>query len=289
MGWWRFWDKDPTTTAAPQAEEPSGPPRRERQRPDPFQRTQFDPTTERRIAELRRRRDAMRFDIEQGELALQEQNPWQERIDLLTESLATIDADIAALDAAPSAPAPSVDPTPIRDIEAIGGELARVGFTIGAERFRFEEQVDWDQRGGPTVRGDLQSVEGDIDRLIPAGFAVDAQRALRDHLADSVAVFATDLRDRALDGRPMPSSPTLADLARPCPACGGWMDWHGRCPACTVRDIERHRLRGEAERLDGERQKEADERHRLAEALPIARRRLAAVATDLRALGAELE
>lgn len=231
----------------------------------------------------------MIFDIDQGELALQLENPWRDRIDLLSEAIANVESDLAALDALPATTAPAIDPVSIVDIVASGGELIQIAFTIGEERFHFEEQVDWDQRGGPTVRGDLQLVSGSVDSLLGSARTVDERVALRNHLIDSIVVFATDLRDRTLSGEPLPSAPILTDLAKPCPTCGGWMVWNGRCPACTSRAIERQRLRVERDRLDGDRRKEADERHRLADGLPISRRRLAAVETDITNLGFELD
>jgi hypothetical protein len=108
---------------------------------------------------------------------------------------------------------------------------------------------------------------------------------LVEHLAASLFVFATDLRDRALNGQPLPTAPTLADLARPCDACGGWQDWHGTCPECQRRAWQRQHLDAEEERLRREREREEDERARLADRLPIARRRLAEVDAEIAALG----
>lgn len=289
MGWWKFWDKEQSSGPSPVAARAPGPidPARAKPRPEP--RRSSDPATERRIAQLRQRQAALRYDFAQSELALLPDNPWQDRIDLLGEAIATVEADIASLSVPRPSTRPAISPAPITAVSATAGDLATVTFAIGDEVFRFEEQVDWDQRGGPTVRGDLQPVAGDVERVIDPGFDLDDRRALREHLTDSIAVFATDLRDRALSDEPLPTSPTLADLAMLCPECGGWMDWSGRCLACTRRDIERQRLRVERDRLDADRRSEADERHRLAEGLSTTRRRLTAVATDLTALGVDPE
>ncbi len=248
-----------------------------------------DSGVEARLAGLRRRRDALLFDIDQGLLAQQPVNPWQDRIELLTDALATIEADLTAIEGRQVVRRPPVEPTPITAISAAGHDLIRVRFLIGGEQFVFEEQADWDERGGPTVRGDLQPVAGDVSRLIPPSFDVDDQRALNDHLRDSVAVFASNLRDRSLAGDPLPQSATLLELARPCSECGGWIDWNGRCAECALREMERQRLRAEANRLDDERRKEAEERHKLAEGLPISQRRLTAVEADIQALGGDIE
>jgi hypothetical protein len=234
---------------------------------------------------LRQRRQDALFDVERAESALAADNPWQERIELLTDALATVDADLHALDDLPPAPSYPMQPTPIRDLVATADEPADVAFAIGNQTFRFREEIDWDQRGGPTVRGDLRPVAGDPAALVPSDVPPALHEALVQHLTDSLLVFATDLRDRALNDQALPDSPTLADLARPCPDCGGWEDWRGRCDECARRDLRRQALRAEADRLDIERAAEAEERHRLAERIPIARRRLAQIDADLAALG----
>lgn len=245
-----------------------------------------DATRERRRSELFRRREAVLFDIEQGELALRPENPWRERIELLGDALATVDADREALASRPAAPTFPLPPLSITGIEATAGDQVSVRFVIGGERFAFAEEVDWDQRGGAVVRGDLRQQEGDPSRLLPPETPSGLRDALADHLAASLTVFAVDLRDRALAGETLPDAPTLADLARPCPECGGWRDWHGRCLACARRELERQSLLAEASRLEAERRREEEERHRWADRLPIARRRLADIDADLAALDA---
>jgi len=245
-------------------------------------------TRERRIAELRRRREAILFDVERAELARQPENPWQERIALLDEALETVEADRQHLAARPPAPTYPVPAIPITDIRATAAEQepAEVGFRVGDEPFVFAEEPDWDERGGAVVRGQLRQRAGDAARTVPPEVPPELRAALAQHLADSIVTFATDLRDRALAGEALPVAPTLVDLAGQCPACGGWRDWHGRCPVCTQRTWEEQQLHTEAERLRRERAKEAEERHRWAERLPIARKRLADVDADLAALGA---
>lgn len=288
MSWWRFWQKGESDRAP--AVPPAGTPGRSRAAesgPSAARRREgaTDPDRERRLNDLRRRRQDALFDVERAEQALAADNPWQERIDLLTESLATIDAELRAVDALPAVPSYPLPPTSIRDLVATADEPADVAFAIGDQTFRFREEIDWDQRGGPTVRGDLRPQAGDAAALIPPETPPNLRDALLQHLTDSLLVFATDLRDRALNGEALPESPTLADLARPCPACGGWQDWRGRCAECARRDLRRQALRAEADRLEAERTAEAEERYRLADRLPIARRRLAQLDADLAALG----
>lgn len=244
-----------------------------------------DADRERRAAALRRRRAGVLFDIEQGELALAPENPWQERIDLLTESLATVAADHQVLNGLPPAPTHPVPPLPVTEIGATGGDQSEVRFRIGDQRFRFTEEIDWDNKGGMVVRGDLRPQAGDPAALVPADTPPDLRDALARHLAESIGVFAVDLRDRALVGEPLPERPTLADLAQSDPEVGGWRDWHGRSPIRAARDHRRQALRGEANRLEAERTAEAEARRTLADRLPIARRRLADIEADLTALG----
>jgi hypothetical protein len=286
MSWWQFWKKDPGHAASvlhqPDAALDARRPLErvsERSRP-----VTTHPTTERRLTELRRRRQDARFDVEQGELAAEEVNPWSERIALLTDALATIEADRQALDALPVAPVHPLPTTLIEEIVARGDFLIEVSFRIGGEPFSYREETDWNERGGPTVRGDLRRQSGSPEALLPPDAPPVRRDALLAHLDSSLDVFATDLRDRFLTGMSLPERPTLADLAQPCPRCGGWQDWQGRCPECARRDLRRQELRAEWERLERARAAEAEERHRLVERLPVARRRLALIESELAAV-----
>lgn len=282
---WRFWERKAEPSAAPFRSEP---PRNPRLPPPRFRHPPRDPATEAKLATLRRRREGMRYDLERAEAAHRPNNPWRDRIALLDDSLATIEADLARLEAAPPAPAFPLPPVPIEEIAVSPDEPLAVSFRIGPERFRFAEEADWDQRGGPVVRGDLRQQEGDAAALVPADTPLDRSEALANHLVESVIVFATDLRDRAIAGEPtLPSGrerPTLADLAEPCPECGGWREWGGTCEACAARAYQRQQLNAEAVRLATEREAEEDDRHKWAERLAVARRRMADVEAEIAAL-----
>jgi hypothetical protein len=290
MPWWRFWDK--TEEAAPEPRAPSRRtatvgtlPAHPTERPTPIAPPLAGEQRERRLIQLRTRWEGVRFDVERAEEATRPDNPWGQRIALLDEAIATVEADLASLDSAKPAPGFPLPPTPISDVRVTTGDQAEVRFRVGNEAFHFAEEVDWDQRGGPVVRGDLRLRSGDAARLVPGDAPPDRRDDLARHLRDSVVVFATDLRDRALDGEPPPASPTLSDLARPCPECGGWRDWRGTCEACVQRAWQRQQLRAEADRLAAEQTREEDERHRWAERLPIARRRLADIDAEIASLG----
>jgi hypothetical protein len=287
MSWWQIWRKDHSASAQP-AEPTNGVPAGGRtiQAAAELSPASGDVSAaERRLTILQRRRQDALFDVEQGELAETEENPWTERIALLSETLAAIENDRRALDARPTVPSLSLPPVPIEHVVAHDEEFIEVRFSIGSEAFRYGEQTDWDERGGPTVRGDLRRQAGDPAALVPGDVPAELRDPLIAHLDGSLDVFATDLRDRALAGNSLPEQATLADLARPCPDCGGWQDWHGRCPECARHDLRRQALRDEAERLERERTATTEERHRLIERLPIARRRLVAVESEIASLG----
>jgi hypothetical protein len=257
-----------------------------------------DPAQQPRLDALRRRRDMAAYDLERARAAHDPENAWQERIDLLDSSLATIEDDLRALDVVrplPDSPLPPPSPhrgegsfslpeMPITEIEVQSDEPASVAFTIGPERFLWEEEIDWDQRGGPVVRGQMQQRSGNAAALVPADVPADRREALARHLADSATVFALDLRDRALEGELLPAQPTLADLARPCPECGDWLDWKGHCGVCAERAWRRQSLLAEAARLTQERDAEIEDRHKWAERFPVARKRLADLDAEIAGL-----
>ena len=243
-----------------------------------------DPT-QRRIAGLRRQRMAILFDIEQGELAASPDNPWTQRIALLTDAMGTVTDDLTRTSNVEPGPFHPLPATPITIGEVTTSEAASVEFAIGGESFVYSEDLDWAERGHQITRTELVRRSGDALPLIPESTPAELRGLLHEHLADSLFVFASDLRDRALDGDPRPDSPTLADLARPCPVCGGWTDWRGICQACARRNLAVAALKREEVRLLNERASEAEERHRLVEGLPLARKRLRDVEADLLRLG----
>lgn len=240
-----------------------------------------DPAMQQRLDALRQRRDMAAYDLERAESARSPENPWRERMDLLDSSLATVEQDLAALDAAPKLTPFPLPETPISDIAVKLEEPVSIAFAIGPERFLWEEEIDWDQRGGPVVRGQVRQRSGDAAALVPDDTPAERRDELARHLRESVDVFALDLRDRALEGEPLPESPTLADLARPCPNCGDWLDWRGHCDSCAQRAWQRQNLRHEAARIAQERDDEESDRYKWAERLPVARKRLADIDVDI--------
>lgn len=248
-------------------------------------------SVESRRAAFERSRLAIEYDIEQGHLASEPENPWTHRIELLTEALGTVEDDLQAESQVSPEPYYPLPPTPITGIEIEKDPPIKVSFMIDGHQFLYAETLDWAERGHQISQPEFRATKSEVDALIPEGMPPELREPLKRHLTDSLAVFATDLRDRALDNEPMPDNATLADLARPCEVCGGWADWRGRCDACTNRKAREQSLRMEQNRLLRERASEAEERHRLAERLPIARRRLADLEAEIasfeRSLGDE--
>ncbi|HEU0164725.1 MAG TPA: hypothetical protein VFQ54_06730 [Thermomicrobiales bacterium] len=298
MPWRQFWKREKQAESgqeaksAPPATEPTPsvpasnlPPHMQRivgERERPANRPPLNPAEKR--ARLQRQRLAILFDVDQGELAEQDDNPWSSRISLLTDALETVNVDRARLLRIAPSPYAPVPATPIADLTISETQPIAISFQIGPERFAYEEDLDWAERGHQLALPELHQKTGCVDAIIPQDFPNDLREPLAAHLSHSLDVFAADLRDRRLDDEPLPESPTLADIARPCPTCGGWTDWKGRCAACAARAADELQLNREQRRLLDERAREAEERHRLRDRLPLARKRLADVDAEIAAL-----
>jgi hypothetical protein len=244
-------------------------------------RRQLSPE-QRRMEALKRQRTAILFDIEQGELAASPDNPWLDRIALLGEAMETVTQDSRVVQNVIPGPFAPLPPHPI-SINAVedDGEIATVTFSIGDEQFRYAEDPDWADRSRLVTRGELQRKQGNPAALVPSSVPEDLRDALTEHLTSSLFVFASELRDNMLDGEPQPGNPLLSDLAPPCPVCGGWTDWRGTCQNCARRSARLMELKREEGRLLDERASEAEERRRLIEGLPLARKRLRDVEAEI--------
>lgn len=244
----------------------------------------------RRLATLERRRTATLYDIEQGELAASEDNPWKQRIRLLTEALETVEQDYKAAEEVDPGPYHPLPETPVTDIAVTFEEdVATVRYRVGNEPFVYEEPLDWAERGHQITRLELRQVTGDAEKLVPGDTPPELRDALLQHLQTSLFVLATVLRDRTLDEEPLPERIMLADLARPCPTCGGWTDYRGRCQNCAKRTARLQELFRERTKLLNDRAAEVEEQHRMVERLPLARRRLADVEREIAKLEEQME
>lgn len=287
---WQFWKPDdPADPAGSNLSADSEQPRTAPYGSPPPLRT---PTTtllsperrERRIGELIRRRNGLRFDIEQGELAQTRDNPWQDRIGLLQESIATIAADRTALVSLGQEPTWPVPALVVSQPVVSTTEPALVSFCIGDQAFEFVEAADWDNRGGMVVRGDLRRTSGDPGALVP-GNANPPPHSWRPTLESALSTFALALRDAALAGTAPPDVRTLREIIREDDEVGGWTNLHGTNNVRVHRAYQRQELRAEEERLRQELTQEDEQRRTLIDRLPVARKRLASVNEDFVALG----
>lgn len=239
----------------------------------------------RRKARLEQRVLDLQYDIQQAEGALAESNRWTERTIELDEAIAQAGRDIAAIrDARPSAPGTPLPAWPVTVETLRANEPAEIRLRVGEAPLHYVEDIDWAERGHQKTPGQLRRVEGDLDRLMPAAVPADRRDELREHLAHGLATLVEELRDRALDGQPLPEY-TLADLARPCQECGGWRDLRGRCPACQQRDWQIAAIEDDVRRLRKERGETIEEMQTLRDRLPLLRRRLADAEADVAASG----
>ncbi|MDI3340927.1 MAG: hypothetical protein QJR03_10395 [Sphaerobacter sp.] len=244
----------------------------------------------RSLRRLLQRRSNLAYDLAQAELALQPENPWTERIAQLDAAIAQAEADLAALRPAPATvPRVQLPATPIAVEDVRPAEPAAVTLRAGEVTLRYQEEIDWAERGHQVALPQLARVAGDVAPLVPADLEASTRAALADHLRQGFSIVAEEALERAAAGEPPPAY-TLADLTRPCPTCGGWQDPKGRCAACAELERQRQRIRAGLERLRAERDEQRQEMERYRERLPVIRRQLAETEADiakLRAKGVE--
>lgn len=301
MPWWDFLKKKQETQETGVPETPT--PRRElpmaagTARMPVTGRRPVDPNDpavqERRRQRLERRVRDLRYDISQAESALQDENRWTERIDQITQAIEQTQRDIATvlegsagevgipLPALPVVIERVTVPEQRRSpVAGVPPEPSEVVFSVGTTRFHYSEDLDWAERGHQQAEPQLRRVAGDVAALMPESVPAGRIQQLREHLAHGLSTLAEALRDNVLDGKPQPSL-TLADLASPCPECGGWRDLRGRCPACQERKWQVDGLRNTMDRLIKERNDQLDDLQRMRERLPLLRRQLADAEADL--------
>lgn len=269
MPGWKFWERrEPDTPQPPRRTAPAG----EIPRPDAAApAVTYDPQ---RLHALRRRRDALVFDVEQSELAARPDNPWLARVALLDETRRSVEAELELVEPLPLPERPAFDPLPIRIDTVRWEDPAIVSFAVGNDRVEFISELDWAERGAYIARNELIFESGDLDRLLPGELSIEMVVETRDALEEALFIFASDLRRRAEQDEPMPRSVTLDLIIQVCPVCGDWRAWGGYCPTCTEVDQRRTRLKREIERIRAEAAQEQEERAKLADRLPVALRRL---------------
>uniref|UniRef100_A0A831TED9 Uncharacterized protein n=1 Tax=Thermorudis peleae TaxID=1382356 RepID=A0A831TED9_9BACT len=242
---------------------------------------------QRRLLRLLKRRAELAYDLEQSEQALQPVNRWTERLDELSAAIAQAEADLDALK--PPAPRdlpPPLPPIPIEVISASSGPPAQVAVRIDTETFAWREEVDWSERGHQLAPSRLLRHRGDPASVAPASLPEHLREQLIERLSASLDQLAEDLLGTVSAAEPLPSL-TLADLARPCPSCGGWQDQRGRCPVCVGLAWRRQQLQADVRRLRTERDATLADLQRARDRLPVIRRQLAEVEADIAALRAK--
>ena len=243
-----------------------------------------DPEQAARLFRLRQQREQIRHEVETAEAAADAENRWQTEIRLIDLAIAEIRIDLERLQRRPVAAGEPLPPIPIQDLTVDPGPPPRVSFRLGDEEFVYEEDLDWAERGFQIARSDLHMRSGSVQRVVSALSMPDKQ-PLIDHLTKSLFAFATDQRDRDLNGESLVTA-TLADMAPPDPQFGDWRDWNGNSPNAQELEAARAPLIAEIERLDKERKTLAEEEASLAESLPFARRRLVEIENRIAAIGA---
>lgn len=270
MSGWKFWERKREDAEKPRRRTaPAGEiPRADLDAPAVV----YDP---KRLNTLRRRRDALLFDVEQSEMAARPDNPWLARIDLLNQTIASVQADLEAVEPLPVPPRVPFDATPVRIDTVRWEDPAIVAILIGNERIEFISELDWAERGAYISRNELIFESGDLDRLLPGELPIEQVVETRERLEHALFIFASDLRNRAEQDEPMPRNVTLDLIIQICPVCGDWRAWGGYCPTCTEVEQRQARFRQEIERIHADIAAEREERDKLADRLPVALRRLA--------------
>jgi hypothetical protein len=240
---------------------------------------------ERRRARIERRIQDLRYDLNQAELAQTDANRWTERVEGINEAIEQARRDVESVLTVPPGWVPHPLPAWPVVVESLQPhEPAEIRLRVGEIPFRYSEALDWAERGHQKAPPELRRAEGEIEQLMPDSIPPDRRPELRDHLAHGLATLVTQLREDALDGR-QTAPLTLADLASPCPDCGGWRDLKGRCPACQEREWRADQLRADIDRLIKERNDQLEELAKFRDRLPVLRRQLADSEAELAMLG----
>jgi hypothetical protein len=280
---WRFWERptepsgqEPGLTAStPRRTAPAG----EIIRPEVAAPRPGAPDPQ-RLATLRRRRDGTQFDVDQSELAAQPENPWRERLALLGETQRQVQAELAGL-TAPKLERPRFPSTRVTIDDVRWEDPASILFAVGDEHFSYGSEIDWAERGTYVSRNELTLQNGGPSHLVPETFPEELRDLATERLTEALFIFASDLRRRAELDEPLPANVTLDQIIGICPECGDWLAWGGYCPTCTALAQQRQALSEEATHLGIEIQQEEDDRAKLADRLPVVRRRLAEIESEI--------
>lgn len=282
---WKFWEKTESEAAADVTDDQPLLAFGIRPRTDlPGAGLALTPEKLRRLEALRRQRETVLFEVEQAEQATKDENPWRSRVAHLDEALTTVREELDRVGRQREPAGQPFPALPIHSLTASAGPPPSVSFKVGENVFLYEEEQDWAERGSQIARGELILVLGTAASIIVDEQTSPDFRARVDQLSTSLFVFASDVRDRIVEGKPLPSGTTVADLALPDGEYGGWVDWKGHSSVKAILDTVRSDLRAEEQRLIEARNQELDDLATWKERLPIARRRLADVDAEIAAV-----
>jgi hypothetical protein len=242
-----------------------------------------DPDNAAKLVQLRRRRELLQNELNASQSAADPENRWQAEVRLIDQAIEEVRSDRDASGADAVRPGSVLPDIPVTDVDVSLEPVPTVRFRIGAEPFVYQEEIDWAERGFQLARSELHLEGGSVAAVIPPSISGDEATALTEHLTGSLFAFATDQRDRQMNGESL-SPATLADLAKPDEQHGGWLDWAGKSPIEATKQVERLRFDEEIERLRLERDALLAEEARLAEQLPFVKRRMQDVETAIAAV-----
>jgi hypothetical protein len=283
VSWWRAWLN---RAERPSDEDGSRPPTAE---PDEREREtrHIRDAERRRLRRLLRRREDLQYDLSQAHQALETDNRWTERIEQLDAATEQAAADLEHLQPTVRAsPYPQLEPAPVEIAEVRTADPASVMLRAGNTTVNYREEPDWAERGHQIALPQLQRVSGDVDALLPASFGGEPRQEMLEHLRHSFATLANDALELAAAGEELPRL-TLADLTRPCPDCGGWLDHKGRCPSCTELRWRREQIQTNLRRFRKERSELLHDLERFRDRLPIIERQIAETEADIEELRAK--
>jgi hypothetical protein len=174
-------------------------------------------------------------------------------------------------------------PVPVEVRVDLQASPVTVELEISGVVLRWIEEVDWAERGHQIAPAQLRRVEDELEKELAAVGYRDPSPELLATLAASADLVAADALE-TVRRRQVWTDIRLDDLARPCPACGGWRDLRDRCPTCAARAWQVQQLILERNRLRRERDEVFRDWQRARDRLPIIQRQLAEVEADIRQL-----
>lgn len=241
----------------------------------------------RQLRRLLTRHENLSYDLRRAEEALETENQWTERIEQLNQAIEQAQSDRQTLEPRERPEErPQLGPLPVEIAAIRETEPAEITLRLGEVELRYSEEIDWAERGHQVTIPELRRVDGDVDPLMPDLDSSGVTQELREHLRHSLATYANQALEHAAAGTEPPPL-TLADITRPCPHCGGWLDQKGRCPQCTEIEWKRQQIDADLRRLRKERDEVIQDLERQQERLPIIRRQLAETESDIEKLRAK--